>query len=64
MSMNDFFYGMSTIGDLFPPVPGLNTVPNPGSAWKGVANSFAQVGDNIRAAIKSAPHVQQNPKRH
>jgi hypothetical protein len=49
--MNDFFYGMSSVGNLFPlpRVTQLNISPY--SAWHGVASAFMQTGNNMRQAI-------------
>ena len=52
VSMNDFVKGMSTIGQLSPSPNPYPSHLSQASAWKGVANSFRQAGDNIRAALK------------
>jgi hypothetical protein len=48
--MNDFLYGMETIGQLFPAVLRPSDIPSI-SAWQGVASSFAQAGNSIRTAL-------------
>jgi hypothetical protein len=60
--LGNFFYGMGTIGQLFPPVPPIQMTVGPASAWKGVAASFFQTGNNIREALKefSESQEQQN----
>ena len=52
--MNDFVKGMNTIGQLFPAPASYENYPVPGQAWKDVAKSFFQAGNNIRSAIKEA----------
>jgi hypothetical protein len=61
--MNDFLNGMDS--DI------LNKMPDRGkahqsaqdSAWRGVAHSFYQTGNNIRAAIKEALDARRKSKQ-
>ena len=46
--MDDFFYGISTIGDLFPSVPPVEKPSNP---WQKVANAFFRTGNCLREAM-------------
>jgi hypothetical protein len=48
--MDNFFKGMGSIS-LFPQLPRYDELPRV-SPWQGVANSFAQTGNSMRAAIK------------
>jgi len=50
--MGDFIKGMNSIGQLCPAPSPYSDYPHPASAWKGVADSFKQTGDEIRHAIK------------
>jgi len=50
--MNTFLRGMATIGELFPPLIPYDKYPLPYSAWRDVANSFAQAGNSIWFAMK------------
>jgi hypothetical protein len=60
--MNDFIRGMNSIGQLFPaPIPYSN-YPRYDSAWRGVANSFYQTGNNLRAAMKEFSDARQKSK--
>jgi hypothetical protein len=62
-NMNDFLRGMASIGQLFPlPTPYLN-YPSQASAWRGVANSFYQTGNNLRLAIKEFSDAQRKNKQ-
>jgi hypothetical protein len=59
--LGNFFYGMGTIGQLFPPVPPVQTGAGPASAWEGVSASFFQAGDNIREALKDFSESPARP---
>jgi len=63
--MNYFVKGMSTIGQLSPPPYSYKDYPSQNSAWKGVADSFRQAGNNLRHAIKECtsakPRNEQTP---
>ena len=61
--MNDFLKGMSTIGQLNPAPASFTDYPNNGSAWKGVSDSFKQVGDNLRKAIKECTDAKRESKQ-
>jgi hypothetical protein len=61
--MDDFLRGMSSIGQLFPNPASYSGYPPQDSAWRGVANSFYQTGNNIRTAMKEAADVQRKSKQ-
>jgi hypothetical protein len=61
--MNDFFRGMASVGQLFPDPTPLADYPSRDSAWQGVANSFYQAGNNLRAAIKELSDAQRKSKQ-
>jgi hypothetical protein len=44
-----FFYGMGTIGQIFPHLP---EEPPETSPWQGVGDAFAADGDSLRWAMK------------
>jgi hypothetical protein len=58
MFFDKFLDSMATVGQLFPPVPPVQTGGGTDSAWRGVAASFAQAGDSIRAALKEFSEYQ------
>jgi hypothetical protein len=47
--MDNFFYGMGTVGQLFPRLP---EEPPGTSPWQGVGDAFAAAGDSLRWAMK------------
>jgi hypothetical protein len=57
--LDGFFYGMATVGQLFPSVPPVRMDGGPASAWRGVASSFFQAGNNIRDAVKEFSEYQR-----
>lgn len=59
IGLTEFYSGMATIGQLFPPVPPVQMDSGPASAWQGVANSFFQAGNNIRNALKDFAEYQE-----
>jgi hypothetical protein len=63
LGMNDFSKGMNSVGQLFPPPSPYSDYPPPNSAWKGVADSFRQTGDSIRAAVKEFSDAQRESKQ-
>jgi hypothetical protein len=57
-----FFQGMGTVGQIFPPV----RQPKPAnwaSAWQGVGDAFAAAGDNLSDAIDEFCHIQGITKK-
>ena len=63
LDMNDFLRGMSSVGQLFPAPPPYSSYPAQDSAWRGVANSFYQTGNNLRAAMKEFSDAQRKSKQ-
>jgi hypothetical protein len=62
-NMNDFLRGMTSVGQLFPaPVP-YTGYPSQDSAWRGVANSLYQTGNNIRIAVNEVTDAQRKSKQ-
>jgi hypothetical protein len=61
--MNDFLRGMASVGQLAPDPTPYSDYPTQNSAWRGVANSFYQAGNNIRAAIKEFSDSQWKTKQ-
>jgi len=63
--MNDFVKGISTIGQLSPSPYPYKDYPSQSSAWKGVADSFRQAGNDLRYAIRECtnakPENEQTP---
>ena len=57
--MNDFVKGMDSIGQLFPSSGTYEDYPSTNSAWEGVAESFRQVGNDLRFAIKEYSDVKR-----
>ena len=54
--------GMNTIGQLNPaPIP-YSYYPHHNSAWKGVAHSFKQAGNDIRHAIRECANAKPKNK--
>ena len=63
LGMSEFLRGMDTVGELFPaPIP-YTDYPLPDSAWKGVANSFREAGDDLRFAIKECSDAKRESKQ-
>jgi hypothetical protein len=60
--MNDFLRGMASIGQLLPDPAPYSDYPSRDSAWQGVADSFYQTGNNLRAAIKEFSDAQRESK--
>ena len=61
--MNNFSKGVNTIGQLLPsPIP-FSSYPPPNSQWQGVADSFRQAGDSLRAAIKEVSNAQRESEQ-
>jgi hypothetical protein len=50
-TVNLFFQGMGTIGQIFPPIQKPRRT-SPASSWQGVGDAFAAAGDNLRLAIR------------
>jgi hypothetical protein len=63
LGMNDFLRGMTSVGQLFPVPAPYSGYPSQNSAWRGVANSFYQAGNNLRAAMKEFPDAQRKSKQ-
>jgi len=63
IDMNDFVKGMNSVGQLFPTPSLYSDYPPPNSAWKGVADSFHQAGDDLRFAIKECSDAQWESKQ-
>ena len=61
--MGNFIKGMNTIGQLSPAPSSYSNYPPQNSAWKGVANSFKQAGDDIRYAIKEYMNAKPENKQ-
>jgi len=61
--MNDFVKGMGSIGQLHPMPYPYSDYPPPDGAWKGVANSFRQAGDSLKAALKDFSNAQRESKQ-
>jgi len=61
--MGDFIKGMNSIGQLCPAPSPYSDYPHPASAWKGVADSFKQTGDEIRHAIKECTDAKPESKQ-
>ncbi|WP_162481468.1 hypothetical protein [Treponema endosymbiont of Eucomonympha sp.] len=60
--MNNFLYGVSTIGDLSPlPYKDIASI-SAVSAWQAVSFAFAQAGNNIQQAIDEFSYDQQKSK--
>jgi len=56
--MNDFFKGIASIGQLFPPPIAYDQYLSPYSSWQSVANSFNQAGNSIWIAINEFENDQ------
>jgi hypothetical protein len=61
--MNDFLKGMASVGQLAPDPAPYSEYPPPNSAWRGVANSFYQTGNSLRAALKESSDAQRKSKQ-
>jgi hypothetical protein len=61
--MNDFLKGMTSVGQLFPDPAPYSGYPSKDSAWHGVANSFYQAGNSLRAAIKEFSDAQRKSEQ-
>jgi hypothetical protein len=60
--MNDFLRGMASVGYLVPDPAAYSDYPAGNSAWRGVANSFYQTGNNLRDALKEFSDAQRKNK--
>jgi hypothetical protein len=63
LGMNDFLTGMSSVGQLFPAPASYSGYPSQDSAWRGVAYSFYQTGNNLRLALKDFSDAQRESKQ-
>jgi hypothetical protein len=61
--MNDFVKGMTSIGQLHPAPYPYSDYPPPNNAWKGVADSFRQAGNDLRYALNEAANAQRKSKQ-
>jgi hypothetical protein len=53
--MDTFFYGMGTVGQIFPHLP---EEPPENSPWQGVGDAFAAARDSLRWAMKKVRENQ------
>jgi len=63
INMGDFLKGVNSVGQLCPAPSSYSDYPHPDSAWKGVASSFKQAGDDIRYAIKECTDAKSENKQ-
>jgi len=61
--MNDFFKGMDSVGQLNPAPYVYTDYPPQSSAWKCVADSFRQAGDDLRFAMKKYSDAERESKQ-
>jgi len=61
--MNEFLKGMNTIGQLLPNPYPYSGYPARDAAWQDTANSFNQVGNSIKHAIKDFSDAQRQSKQ-
>jgi len=61
--MTDFVKGMNSIGQLYPTPCPYSDYPPQNSAWKGVADSFRQTGNDLKFAIKECSNAQRESKQ-
>ena len=61
--MSEFLKGMSIVGQLFPPPYPYENYPLPNSAWRGVADSFRQAGNDLKFALRENGNAERESKQ-